>query len=183
MRLLNNTLCQLEENSNTYTLDAAWLSSWSPISFFFFFGFRFCACQCIRRLGRWAIWVAYTTASYIRTSTVFDSTLLSACLRISSDQNTRMWLRCAVISSGAHVTVLRLAMLAELVKHLWNKLLMVSLQSKQMQRCTPLNQAAAMLKLSGQSDLTRRDMWGTHTQTDRETAIPCFYWEISTFQF
>ena len=54
-----------------------------------------------------------------------------------------------------------------------------------MQRCTPLNQAAAMLKLSGQSDpdLQRylRHTY-TDTQTDRhtqrQTVIPCFCREI-----
>ena len=43
-------------------------------------------------------------------------------------------------------------MLTEFVKHLCNKLLTVLLQSKQMQLGTPLNNTAAMLKLSSQSD-------------------------------
>ena len=47
-------------------------------------------------------------------------------------------------------------MRAELVKHLWNKLLTVSLQSKQMRCCIPLNQAY------------------THTHTQN----PCSYGEI-----
>ena len=50
-----------------------------------------------------------------------------------------MWIRCAVIGSGAHVTVVALVD-------------MVSLQSKQIRRCTPLNHAVAMLNISGQSD-------------------------------
>ena len=58
-----------------------------------------------------------------------------------------------VIGSGVHVTVVALVDNAsEFVKHVCNKLLTVSLQSKQMRLGTPLNQAAAMLKLSGQSD-------------------------------
>ena len=68
-------------------------------------------------------------------------------------------------------------MLAEFVKHFWNNLLTVSLQSKQMQRRTPLNQAAAMLKLSGQSDPDlQRYLRNTHTY--RQTEIPCFYREM-----
>ena len=49
---------------------------------------RFWTCWCVRRLGRWAVWEAQRlAASYTRTSTDSDSTLLSAHLRISSDQN------------------------------------------------------------------------------------------------
>ena len=50
-----------------------------------------------------------------------------------------------------------------------------------MQLGTPLNQAAAMLKLSGQSDPDpQRYLRNTHihTQTDRQTEIPCFYKEM-----
>ena len=42
---------------------------------------------------------------------------------------------------------------------------MVSLQPKQMRHCTPLNQAAAMLKLSGHSD---PDPQGYLRNTDRQ---------------
>ena len=63
---------------------------------------------------------------------------------------------------------LRWTMLAEFVKHLWNDLLTVSLQSKQIRLGTPLNQAAAMLKLSGQSDPDPQS-YLRNTQTDRQT--------------
>ena len=58
---------------------------------------------------------------------------------------------------------------------------MVSLQSKQMLSCTPLNHAAAMF--SGQCDpdpqryLTHRHTH-THTHTHTQIEIPCFYREI-----
>ena len=43
--------------------------------------------------------------------------------------------------------------------------------------CTPLNHAAAMLKLSGQSDPDpQRYLRQTHTE--RQTEIPCFYREM-----
>ena len=76
---------------------------------------------------------------------------------------------------GTWLWWLRLAMLAEFVKHLQNKLVTLSLQSKQMRRCTPLNHAAAMLKLSSQSDPDlQRYLRNTHTHT------PCFYREIKS---
>ena len=144
------------------------------------------------------LWLA---ASYTRTSTDSVSTLLSACLQISSDlnrlgldsfslinlqssldarnktgQNHRQNPGPARAAAGINPLVctwlwwLWLAMLAEFVKHFWNKLLTVSLQSKQMRRCTPLNQAAAMLKLSGQSDPDpQRYLRLTHTHTHTHT--------------
>ena len=62
------------------------------------------------------------------------------------DRTAGIILGSAVIGSGAHVTVVAPVDNAlEFVKHLWNNLLMVSLQSKQMQSLTPLKHAAAML--------------------------------------
>ena len=61
-------------------------------------------------------------------------------------------------------------MLMEFVKHSGNNLLTVSLQSKQMRCHTPLNQAAAMLKVSGQSDPDlQRYLRQTHTHTHTHT--------------
>ena len=48
-----------------------------------------------------------------------------------------------------------------------------------MQLCTPLNQAAAMLELSGQSDPQR---YVRNTYTDRQTEIPCFYREMFSWR-
>ena len=42
-----------------------------------------------------------------------------------------------------------------------------------MQRCTPLNHTAAMLKLSHQSDPDLQ-RYLRHTYTDRQTEIACF---------
>ena len=71
---------------------------------------------------------------------------------------------------GAWLWWLRWTMLAEFVKQLWNYLFMVSLQSKQMLICIPLNQAAAMLKLSGLSD-PQRYLSHRHTHTHRDSLL------------
>ena len=74
---------------------------------------------------------------------------------------------------------LRWTMLAEFVKHLWNNLLMVSLQSKQIRRHVQpcWNFQVSLI-------LIRREILGTDTHTHTRTLththtqIPCFYRKI-----
>ena len=70
----------------------------------------------------------------------------------------------AVIGSGAHVAMVATVNNASGI-------------GKAMRRCTPLNHAAALWKLSGQSDSDpQRYLRKTHA--DRQTEIPCFYREM-----